>query len=53
MKDRDLSLDIIRILACFVVALMYSPIPSANGQFLAMLSYIAPPCTGMDQFFIV
>ncbi|MCM1142881.1 MAG: acyltransferase, partial [Muribaculum sp.] len=53
MKDRDLSLDIIRILACFLVVFMHSPIPSANadGPFLAMLSYFTAPCIGL--FFMV
>lgn len=53
MKDRDLSLDIIRIVACFLVVLMHSPLPSANanGPFLAMLSYFTAPCIGL--FFMV
>lgn len=53
MKDRDLSLDIIRILACSLVILMHSPIPSENadGPFLAALSYFTAPCIGL--FFMV
>lgn len=53
MRDRDLSLDFIRILACFLVAFMHSPMPSANanGPFLAMLSYFTAPCIGL--FFMV
>lgn len=37
MKERDLSLDIIRIIACVMVVIMHSPIPSgnANGLFLS------------------
>lgn len=53
MKERDLSLDIIRIVACCFVVLMHSPIPSANanGVFLTGLSYFTSPCIGL--FFMV
>lgn len=53
MKKRDLSLDIIRILACCMVVFMHSPIPSTNapGPFLTALSYITAPCIGL--FFMV
>lgn len=53
MKNRDLSLDVIRIFACCLVVLMHSPIPSANadGAFLAALSYFTAPCIGL--FFMV
>ena len=53
MKQRDLSLDILRILACFMVVLMHSPLPSehANGPFLTGLSYLTAPCIGL--FFMV
>lgn len=53
MNRRDTSLDIIRILACFMVVLMHSPIPSANasGPFLSALSYFTAPCIGL--FFMV
>lgn len=52
-KERNISLDIIRILACFMVVLMHSPIPSENaiGPFLTVLSYITAPCIGL--FFMV
>lgn len=53
MRNRDFSLDIVRILACFLVVLMHSPMPSenANGPFLAALSYFTAPCIGL--FFMV
>ncbi len=53
MKQRDISFDIIRILACFMVVLMHSPLPSAdaNGPFLVALSYFTAPCIGL--FFMV
>lgn len=49
MKERDISLDIIRIIACFMVVLMHSPVPSekASGPFLAALSYFTAPCIGL------
>ncbi len=53
MKERDLSLDIIRIVACCLVVLMHSPMPSAhaNGVFLAGISYFTAP--GIGLFFMV
>lgn len=53
MKQRDVSLDIIRLLACCMVVLMHSPLPSssANGPFLVALSYFMAPCIGL--FFMV
>lgn len=53
MKDRDTSLDVIRIVACLMVVLMHSPMPSpdANGMFLTALSYFTAPCIGL--FFMV
>lgn len=53
MKSRDVSLDIIRILACCMVVLMHSPIPcdDAPGPFLTALSYLTAPCIGL--FFMV
>lgn len=53
MKPRDNTLDIIRLLACFMVVLMHSPLPSdnANGPFLAAMSYFTAPCIGL--FFMV
>lgn len=53
MKSRDISLDIIRVIACAMVVAMHSPIPSANanGAFLSALSYFTAPCIGL--FFMV
>ena len=53
MKQRDVFLDNIRILACFMVVLMHSPLPSENavGPFLCALSYFTAPCIGL--FFMV
>lgn len=53
MKQRNLSFDYIRILACMLVVLMHSPLPSPNasGVFLTTLSYITAPCIGL--FFMV
>lgn len=54
MKKRNLHLDIVRILACIMVILMHSPIPSsnnANGLLLSSLSYFTAPCIGL--FFMV
>lgn len=52
-RQRILSLDLIRLLACMMVVAMHSPMPSkmANGMFLAPLSYITAPCIGL--FFMV
>lgn len=53
MKQRDFSLDMLRIVACVMVVLMHSPIPSdsANGMILSSLSYFTAPCIGL--FFMV
>ena len=53
MNQRDTALDIIRLLACFMVVLMHSPMPlvNANGPFLAAMSYFMAPCIGL--FFMV
>ena len=53
MKQRDLSLDLMRVMACCMVVLMHSPIPSANanGLLLSSLSYVTTPCIGL--FFMV
>lgn len=47
--SRNYSLDFIRILACAMVVLMHSPMPSsnANGAFLTALSYFTAPCIGL------
>lgn len=53
MKQRDFSLDLLRIMACVMVVIMHSPIPSenANGLLLSSLSYFTAPCIGL--FFMV
>ena len=53
MKQRDLSLDLLRIVACVMVVMMHSPIPSDNsdGIILSSLSYFTAPCIGL--FFMV
>lgn len=53
MKQRDLSLDLLRIVACVMVVVMHSPIPSDNsdGIILSSLSYFTEPCIGL--FFMV
>ncbi len=53
MKHRDITLDIIRIMACMMVVAMHSPIPSTNasGPFLVGLCYFTEPCIGL--FFMV
>ena len=53
MSRRDRTLDIIRIVACLMVVLMHSPLPSENavGPFLCALSYFTAPCIGL--FFMV
>lgn len=49
MRQRDVSLDIIRVVACVIVVAMHSPMPSdnANGVFLVALSYFTAPCIGL------
>lgn len=46
---RDLAIDCLRILACFLVVLIHSPLASenSNGIFLTMVSYIAAPSIGI------
>lgn len=53
MKQRDNTLDIIRLLACIMVVMMHSPLPTsdANGPFLASMSFFTAPCIGL--FFMV
>lgn len=52
-NQRDINLDIIRILACLMVIAMHAPIPNGNaiGIFNAALSYYTAPCIGL--FFMV
>ena len=53
MKQRNYSLDIMRVLACLMIISMHSPIPSenANGLFLSSLSYFTAP--GLCLFFVI
>ena len=53
MKQREISLDLMRIIACVMVVLMHSTIPTenANGLLLSSLSYFTAPCIGL--FFMV
>lgn len=53
MKQRDLSLDFMRMLACLMVVLMHSPMQAENasGLLLSSLSYFTAPCIGL--FFMV
>lgn len=50
---RDRGLDVVRLIACILVVIMHSPMPSdsADGLFLSSLSYITAPCIGL--FFMV
>ena len=52
-NQRDVSLDIIRIVACLMVIAMHAPMPSDNaiGMFNVALSYYTAPCIGL--FFMV
>lgn len=49
MKRRILYLDFLRVLACMMVVLMHSPVPSGQGSgiFLSTLSYLTMPCIGI------
>ena len=51
--QRDIALDVLRILACAMVVLMHAPMKSAHvcGPFLTALSYITAPSIGI--FFMV
>ena len=50
---RNRSLDILRILACLMIVIMHSPMPtvSENGIFLSSLSYLMAP--GIGLFFML
>lgn len=52
-KKRNNFYDIVRIIACGMVILMHSPMPStkADGVFLNALTYFTMPCIGL--FFMV
>ena len=40
MRQRDLSLDLLRIMACVMVVIMHSPIPSENANGLLLSSLV-------------
>lgn len=40
MKQRDSSLDLLRIVACVMVVMMHSPIPSENANGLLLSSLV-------------
>lgn len=48
-KNRILYLDVIRVVACMMVVLMHSPMPSKNavGIFSVGISYFTMPCIGL------
>lgn len=52
-RERVLWLDAVKVLACLMVVLMHSPMPSDlhNGLFLSIISYSTSPCIGL--FFMV
>lgn len=52
-RTRDLGFDSVRALACLLVVLMHSPMPSshANSLSLSTISYLTSPCIGL--FFMV
>lgn len=51
--NRDISLDIIRIIACVMIVLMHSPMPGLGtfGMVLCGISYLTAP--GIGLFFMV
>lgn len=51
--ERNITYDIIRILACLMIVIMHSPLPNenANGFFLSSLSYLSAP--GIGLFFMI
>ena len=58
MKERNIYLDLIRVIACIMVVFMHSPVPETinpatknAGPFLAYLSYFTTPCVPL--FFMV
>ena len=51
--QRNIALDVIRVLACTMVVVMHSPMPGIGtpGFVLSAISYITAPCIGL--FFMV
>lgn len=52
-KERNLTYDLLRVMACAMVVLMHSPLPAmgAPGPFLTAVSYVTSPCIGL--FFMI
>lgn len=53
IKKRNYQLDLIRVIACLMVVIMHSPLPTdkSNAIILNTLSYATAPCIGL--FFMV
>lgn len=53
MKGRNLSYDVIRVVACLMIIAMHAPIPTngANSLFLNIVSYFTAP--GLCLFFVI
>ena len=53
MKEREVSFDLIRVLACLMIVLMHSPMPTMgiSGMLLCGVSYCTAP--GIGLFFMV
>lgn len=53
IKEREVFLDVIRIIACLMVILMHSPMPGLGtpGPVLTGISFVTAPCIGL--FFMV
>ena len=52
-KERIFAYDLLRTIACLMVIIMHSPMPSshASGLFLSSISYLMAPCIGL--FFMI
>lgn len=52
-KRREISLDVIRLIACLMIVLMHSPMPGcgSSGMVLSGISYLTAP--GIGLFFMV
>lgn len=51
MKKRTIYLDIIRVIACFMVIVMHSPMPNGGSHVWVMVGYITAVCCPL--FFMV
>lgn len=53
MEQRNLALDLIRVLACLMVVAMHVPIPLGLQMFFpSSLSYVTAPCIGCSLWFL-